>query len=67
MLVNEFRVRYPDVYFTQEQLACCHYLERQGQTFLIHFGYQNAPDKVWGQLDREIELKEETEQWLGQV
>lgn len=48
--VDKFIERFPDD-MTPEQAACCRYLERRGLRFMIDFGYTNAPDMVWRELD----------------
>lgn len=35
------------------QLACCNYLERRGLKFLVDFGFENAKDIAWEELERE--------------
>jgi hypothetical protein len=52
MTIDEFAAANPQALITPEQLACCHYLERQGKRFLYDFGYVNAPAIVWAELDR---------------
>ena len=58
MNVDDFLRFFPDVKLTDEQLACCHYLQREGKRFCVDFGYQNAPDMVWDAMDREVESME---------
>ena len=31
---------------TTDQIRACRYLERQGQSFCVHFGYENAVEKA---------------------
>lgn len=54
MTIDKYLAYDPRVIITPEQLACCHYLERQGKRFGIDFGYQNAPALVWDELDDAI-------------
>ena len=57
MRVFEFglgRLSFPDVKLTGQQLAFCLYLESKGQRFCVDFGYQNASNKAWELLDREV-------------
>ncbi len=54
MGIDWFMKLNPSIKITQEQIACCHYLEREGQQFCVDFGYENAPEKVWAMMDSEI-------------
>lgn len=52
MTFDKFMEHFPDTPVTAEQVACVHYLERQGKLrFMIDFGYISAPDIVWRELD----------------
>lgn len=54
MSVSEFLHLFPDVQMTNSQRAFCLYLESKGQRFCVDFGYQNASNKAWELLDREV-------------
>lgn len=48
--VDDFVRRNPGV-ISEERLVFCHYLERRGQRFYIDFGYENAEEKTWDDMD----------------
>ena len=53
MTFDWFKEHFPNVPVTEEQVACIRYLERTGKRFWIDFGYENAPQIVWAEMDDE--------------
>lgn len=60
MTVDEFLRYFPDLAakLTEEQLACCRYLQREGKHFCVDFGYENASSLVWAAMETEMETLE---------
>lgn len=52
-----FLENHPEVELTNEQIACCRRLERQGKRFLVDFGYESAPALVWAEIDAYVSLR----------
>ena len=51
MRIKEFLRHYPNYRVNSSQLAYANYLEREGQIFLIDFGFENAEDIAWHHLE----------------
>jgi len=49
--VDEFLRRFPDYPATKSQIDYARYLEQQGLTFLVDFGFENAEDITWANTD----------------
>jgi hypothetical protein len=50
MPIEKFLRYFPDYQVTETQLVYARYLEQQGKTFLVHFGFDNAEDITWSHL-----------------
>lgn len=63
MTFAEFCRFYPEVAesLTFEQIVSCRFLESTGQRFCVDFGYGNAWDLAW----KEIEFQCWNEPWIG--